>query len=206
MKSKYLCSIILTAIALVTSLHAADDATNDMSQPPVTMGNDGIRTNQDLRYETAEPVDYYRANEFSADVFGTAAIGEYTVEHLSQQSLRTVRQNTELGVGAGVSYFATRYIGIGAEAYSQNLTGIFVESASANLMLRLPLGQSGFAPYILGGGGHQFDEGKLWFGQGGGGLEYRFCKHLGLFVDARVVWPNETKAYGVGRAGLRFSF
>ncbi len=159
MKLKYLSSILTITMALVTSLYADDAITNDVVTPPIVVtGDEGIRTNQALRYETAEPIEYYRANELSVDVFGTASTGLYTVGHL-----RSVRQNTGLGLGAGVSYFATRYIGIGAEAYSQDLTGIFVESASANLMLRLPLGNSGFAPYILGGGGHQFDEGKLWF-------------------------------------------
>jgi hypothetical protein len=74
------------------------------------------------------------------------------------------------------------------------------------LILRLPLGQSGFAPYIFGGGGHQFDAVKLWFGQAGAGMEYRFTRHVGVFLDARTVWPNETKFYGVARAGMRFSF
>jgi hypothetical protein len=186
----------LTTVAVVSSVQAADDNTNDIvNQPPVMMGNDGIRTNQNFRYEhEEEATNYYRANEISADVFGTAAIGSYTVDHLNQQTIRSVRQNTSFGIGAGVNYFVTRRIGIGAEAYSRNLTGIFVESASANLTFRLPLGQSGFAPYIMGGGGHQFDEGKYWFGQSGGGLENRFCKNIGFFVDARVVWPNETKA------------
>jgi hypothetical protein len=147
--------------------------------------------------------DLYRGNELSVDAFGTASIGQYNIEHPSN---RTVRQDTKFGAGAGLSYYITRYIGIGAEAYSQNTTGTFIDSASANLMLRLPLGQSGFAPYIFGGGGHQFDQTDFWFGQAGGGMEYRFCPHVGVFLDARAVWPNETKNYGVARLGLRFAF
>ena len=143
-----------------------------------SMANEGIQTNQDLRYEKEEPTEYYRANELSFDAFGTAAIGEYTVEHLASQSPNSVRKDTQFGVGAGVNYFATRYIGIGAEAYSQNTTGVFIDSASANLLLRFPIGESGIAPYIMGGGGHQFDDAKYWFGQAGGGLEYRFVKDL----------------------------
>jgi Outer membrane protein beta-barrel domain len=190
------CSSALTAFAIVaaTSLHAADD----------TSTNSAFASNdQGPNYEQT---DYYHANELSVDAFGTAAIGQYTVDHLGSMSLHSIRQNTQWGAGAGVNYFVTRYLGIGAEADSHDTTGIFIDNASANLMLRLPLGNSGVAPYILGGGGHQFDDGKYWFGQGGGGLEYRFMKHVGLFADARVVWPNETKAYGAVRAGLRFSF
>jgi len=147
--------------------------------------------------------DYYRSSELSVDAFGTASLGAYTLDHISNNR---IRQNTEFGVGAGLSYFITRNIGIGAEAYSENTTGAFIDSASANLILRLPLGQSGFAPYAFGGGGHQFDMAKLSFGQAGAGMEYRFTPHVGVFLDARAVWPNETKYYGVARAGLRFAF
>ncbi len=47
---------------------------------------------------------------------------------------------------------------------------------------------------------------KAWFGQAGAGLEYRFTRHLGLFVDARAVLPEKTTGFGVGRLGLRFAF
>ncbi len=90
--------------------------------------------------------------------------------------------------------------------YSQNTTGVFIDSASINAILRLPLEHSGFAPYIFGGGGHQFDLSRIWFAQAGLGLEYRFTSHVGIFVDARCVVPNETRYYGVGRLGLRFAF
>ncbi len=194
MKSYY-CFPVLTAIAMVitTSLYADDTMTNSAS----TSNNQG---------STYDQTKYYRANELSVDAFGTAEIGQYTIDHLGGMSLRSIRQNTQWGAGAGVNYFATEYLGVGAEAYSHNTTGVFIDNASGNLMLRLPLGDSGVAPYVLGGGGHQFDGGKYWFGEAGGGLEYRFCKHLGIFTDAQVIWPNETKAYGLVRAGLRLSF
>jgi hypothetical protein len=147
--------------------------------------------------------DYYRSGELSVDAFGTGSLGEYTIQHLSGPS---VRQNARFGLGAGINYFITRNIGIGGEAYSENTTGAFIDSASANLTLRLPLGQSIFAPYVFGGGGHQFDMAQLWFGQFGGGMEFRFTPHVGIFIDARAVVPNETRYYGVGRVGLRFAF
>jgi hypothetical protein len=164
------------------------------------LGQDDMTNNPSSHYDQG---DYYRSSELSMDAFGTASIGKYTINHLSNAR---IRQNTKLGAGVGLSYFITRNIGIGAEAYSENTTGVFVDSASANLILRLPLGQSGFAPYVFGGGGHQFDRVKVWFGQAGAGMEYRFCPHVGVFVDARGVVPNETKYYGVARLGLRVAF
>jgi len=147
--------------------------------------------------------DYYQSSELSVDAFGTGSLGEYTLQHLSGPR---VRQDVRFGVGAGINYFITRNIGIGADAYSENTTGAFIDSASASLILRLPLGQSGFAPYAFGGGGHQFDMAQLWFGQFGAGMEYRFTPHVGIFLDARAVLPNETRYYGVARVGLRFAF
>jgi hypothetical protein len=147
--------------------------------------------------------DYYQSSELSVDAFGTGSLGEYTLQHLSGPR---VRQDVRFGVGAGINYFITRNIGIGADAYSENTTGAFIDSASASLILRLPLGQSGFAPYAFGGGGHQFDMAQMWFGQFGAGMEYRFTPHVGVFLDARGVLPNETKYYGVARVGLRFAF
>ena len=148
-------------------------------------------------------LECYRSNELSLDGFGTASLGEYTLNHPSNDR---IRQNTQFGAGAGINYFVTKYIGIGAEAYSENTTGVFIDNASGNLTLRLPLGESGFAPYVFGGGGHQFDAAKLWFGQAGAGIEYRFTPHIGIFADARAVLPNETRYYGVARLGLRFAF
>jgi hypothetical protein len=150
--------------------------------------------------------DYYRSGELSVDAFGTASLGQYTIEHSINYHAERVRHNARLGVGAGINYFITRNIGIGADAYSENTTGAFIDSASASLILRLPLGQSGFAPYAFGGGGRQFDMAEAWFAQAGAGMEYRFTPHVGVFIDARGVVPKETKYYGVARFGVRLAF
>jgi hypothetical protein len=197
MKSTCSRALVMAAGAILatgTSLRASDTSSSGSSVQQPALGAETVSNDQD---------DYYRSCELSMDAFGTASLGKYTLNHLSNAR---VRQNTRLGAGVGLSYFITRNIGIGAEAYSENTTGVFVDSASANLILRLPLSQSGFAPYVFGGGGHQFDRLKVWFGQAGVGMEYRFCPHVGVFVDARGVVPNETKYYGVARLGLRVAF
>ena len=147
--------------------------------------------------------DLYRSEELSVDVFGTASLGKYTIDHLSGSR---VRHDSRLGAGVGVNYFFNRNVGVGAEAFSENTDGVFIDSASASLIVRFPLGEGGFAPYAFGGAGYQFERAKAWFGQIGGGLEYRFSRHVGAFVDARFVLPDETKYYGVGRLGVRFAF
>ena len=200
MKSNHQLAITLAAGAILaagTSLWAAD-ADSSTSPPPALAASNGNEQTQ-----ANNPNQLFRGNELSLDGFATGSEGSYTIDHISNQR---VRQNTHGGAGVGVNYFFTRYLGVGGDAYSENTTGTFIDNASGNLILRLPLGESGFAPYAFGGGGQQFSAAKLSFGQAGAGMEYRFCHNIGLFIDARCVWPNETKYYGVGRAGLRFAF
>ena len=147
--------------------------------------------------------DKYRANELSLDVFGTGSIGQRTLDHLSGER---VHRDGRLGVGGGLNYFFARYIGIGGEAYTENAHHNFIDNASGSLIDRFPLGNSGVAPYIFGGGGRQFDPSYLWFGHAGGGLEYRFAPNIGAFLDARYVFPQQERCYGLGRFGLRFAF
>jgi len=164
------------------------------------LGADNMGNDQDAN---SNPGDLYRSKEMSVDVFGTASLGEYTIDN---PSASRVKHNTRMGAGAGLNCFFNRYVGVGADAYSENTTGAFIDSTSGNVILRLPLGQSGFAPYAFGGGGHQFDLARAYFGQAGAGMEYRFTPNLGAFVDARWVLPDKTRNYGVGRLGLRMAF
>jgi hypothetical protein len=164
------------------------------------LGADNMNNDQDQPYD---PGDLYRANELSMDVFGSASLGKYSLDHLSTSR---IRHDTRLGAGLGLTYFFTRNLGIGAEAYSEDTDGVFIDSASANLTARFPVGDSGFAPYVFGGGGQQFDLNKLTFGQAGGGIEYRFTPRVGAFTDVRMVWPTETRYFGVARLGVRFAF
>lgn len=163
-------------------------------------GAEEMNNNQSMQNA---PCDLYRAGELSMDVFGSASLGKYSVDNLSADR---VRHNTRLGAGLGLSYFITRNIGIGAEAYSEDTSGLFIDSASANLIARFPVGDTGFAPYAFGGGGQQFDLNKVSFGQAGGGFEFRFTPKVGIFSDLRMVWPTETKYFAVARLGVRFAF
>jgi len=147
--------------------------------------------------------EFYRANELSLDLFGTGSVGRYTLDHVSGNR---IKENGRLGAGAGLNYFFTRNLGLGLDAYSENTAASFVDSGSANLILRLPLGQSRFAPYIFGGGGRNFEQLRSWFADAGAGIECRITPHLGAFVDARGALPDKGRYYGVGRAGLRLAF
>jgi hypothetical protein len=183
---QYMTAAILGTLGTVYSANAQDSTTAATSQQTTT--SDSL---------------FYRAQEFSIDAFGSGSLGEQTIDHISGNK---VEHNGRLGAGAGLNYFFCRYVGVGGDAYTENTAHNFIDSASGNLIGRLPIGNTGIAPYIFGGAGHQFDEVEQTFGQAGAGVEFRFCQHMGFFVDARYVFPGKTEDYGVGRAGLRLSF
>ena len=185
---------------VANSIGGAENAGDDLQQHYGSLRHESV-----LRVENAgkDLQDYYRAGEFSVDGFGGSALGESTIEHASQ---KRVRQNIRMDAGGGVNYFITRNFGIGADGYSENTSGNFVDSASVSLILRLPVGKSRFAPYVFGGGGYQFDLAKTWFAQVGAGMEYRFTPHVGVFADARWVLPDNTQSSGMVRLGMRFAF
>src|SRR5438046_2991162 len=86
--------------------------------------------------------DLYRASELSVDGFGTMSLGKYTLDHPSNAR---VRHNARLGVGAGLNYFVTRNVGVGAEVYAEDKVGALIDSGSVNLILRLPSDDGGLA-------------------------------------------------------------
>jgi hypothetical protein len=204
MKSSCTFTLILAVGAMLaggTSLRADDtNSPGNLSAPPLTLGAETAAADQN---PPPHQHGLYRAGELSVDAFGTAALGRYSIDHWSNSR---IRNDSKLGAGLGLNYFFCRHLGIGADVYSENTTRAFVDSAEANLILRLPLGHCGFAPYIFAGGGHQFDMVKASFGQAGAGVEYRFTRQVGVFLDARGVVPDETRGYGVARLGARFAF
>jgi hypothetical protein len=149
------------------------------------------------------PEELFQAHETSLDLFGSLSVGQETIDNISGES---IEEDGEFGAGVGLNYFFTRMLGLGADAYSENTHGPFVDNTSANLILRFPLDKIRLAPYLYGGGGYQFDPGEVWFAQAGAGLEFRFNEGVGLFTDARYVMTDETENFGVARLGLRISF
>ena len=135
--------------------------------------------------------------------FGTGTVGDDTLEG---RNLKSIKRDGRLGLGAGIQYFPHRMIGLEGEAYSENAGHHFIDNASVNLLLRLPIADSGVAPYLIGGAGRQFDPLYQWTFGMGGGLEFRFSPHVGLFLDGRYIVADETDEYGLGRAGLRVGF
>lgn len=145
----------------------------------------------------------YRESELNLDLFGSLSLNEEAIDDISGDR---VEHDGRLGLGAGLNYFITRNFGVGVDALTENTGHSFVDIASANLIVRFPIGESGFAPYVFGGGVRQFDSVRQWGGDAGGGVEFRFDHQWSLFADARYVFADKTDDFGIGRAGVRISF
>jgi hypothetical protein len=147
--------------------------------------------------------DLFRAGEVQVDAFVAGAAGKYN-NHNNAGAL---------GGGLGLSYFITKYFGIGFDNSlggtigNNGVTGGVVDALQGQLIGRLPIESLHLAPYAMVGGG-AFWGGNRGQGNGnvGGGLEYRINRGLGLFGDYRWLYGNNGLSENLFRAGVRFIF
>jgi hypothetical protein len=139
--------------------------------------------------------------------------GEVTIDTFATHSYAMKSPGSDLhthdgvwGYGVGGSYFFHRNFGLGVDAVvkeASDRSGTLFDEISLSLTARLPLGESGLAPYVTLGGGRK-DGAQL--GHAAAGLEYRFLSHAGVFAEGRYQWVNDAGDAAQLRAGLRFAF
>lgn len=168
------------------------------------------------------PISYFRSNEFSLGVFGSYGVGFY-------DNHRAIGEHA-WGGGVDGQYFPLQYLGLAVEGnFFNEIPGDFFGSTvTGNLVLRYPLDNKypnlHLAPYVFGGVGGIFNESNHFtptvgaefhrrgtkdevLGDIGGGLEYRFTPHIGLFTDARYNFVNGPRNdFMLTRFGLRYAF
>jgi hypothetical protein len=168
------------------------------------------------------PTSYFRSNEFSLGAFGSYGVGFY-------DNHRAIGDHA-WGGGVDGQYFPLLYLGFSIEGdfFNEIPHDIFGQTVTGNLILRYPLDTKfpGFhlAPYVFGGVGGIFDENSAFthvtpfghtvhhhhddvLGDVGGGLEYRFTPHIGLFTDVRYDFVNGPRNdYMLTRLGIRYAF
>ncbi|MBA4147851.1 MAG: outer membrane beta-barrel protein [Verrucomicrobia bacterium] len=185
----------ITAVLTATALILATGMT--MAQTTTTT----TRTTFAERFAYDREGDFYRANEFSFDVFGS-----YHRNSQNEDDFFDQPKGGRWGGGIGLNYFFTRNIGIGVDTSIHNNRGAFIDNASLSAIARFPIAESGFAPYILGGGGRIFDPTDAWSLHAGVGFEFRFNPNTGIFIDGRYAWGEDSNDYSLIRSGLRFAF
>lgn len=144
----------------------------------------------------------YTANELSLDLAGSFYAPERGIEHLFKTN---IRHTGKWGGDAGLNYFFTRYVGISGNIEMPSNGHNFIDQATGEVVLRWPIDPSGFAPYILGGGGRSFEPAWEWIYDVGVGVEYRLNPITGIFTDARYVWADHSTDRLLLRAGDRKS-
>ncbi len=189
--------IIVSAIVSVIvaqSRVVADDA--PPPSPQTTETTQVTTTTQSTRTDGGtDSYEPFPANQLSLQAFGTYATRD-----------REGASTDMGGGGLGLTYFFLRYVGIGADTYIEEWKWPYRVNGSAILRLPLPEQFSKLAVYGFGGGGRQFKDIPQFTWHGGGGLEYKFTRNLGLFADAREVFPDKTANYTLVRAGVTFGF
>jgi hypothetical protein len=168
------------------------------------------------------PVSYFRSNEFSLGAFGSYG---WTYNN----NVRAIG-NHAWGGGVDGQYFPLQFLGFAIEGnFFNEIPGDnFGQTVTANAILRYPLDNNfpglHLAPYAFGGVGGIFNNNDRFssqfapfrnrhsssdevLGDVGGGLEYRFTPHIGLFSDVRYNVVNESKNnFLLTRFGLRYAF
>jgi hypothetical protein len=135
------------------------------------------------------------------------------------------------GGGVEGKYLPLRCVGIGLEGdvFRNSPSGDATGNVAGNLYPRYPieLSKFHFAPYAMAGVGgffnnvdhgsgfdfgvqrfrHRHSDDNLVEGHVGGGVEYRFIRHLGAFADARYVFVEGShNDYPLIRWGLTWAF
>jgi hypothetical protein len=148
----------------------------------------------------------YSAQEVSLDLFASYINPEGRFTDLFDTNIR----RGFWGGGAGVNYFFTRELGLGADFNISSKPDDLnlVDQVTGDVLFRLPLGNSGLAPYAIGSGGRAMSPRYEWVYGGGVGLEFRLNPTTGIFSDARFLWADQSTADDrlVIRAGVRLTF
>jgi hypothetical protein len=187
-------SVIASAIGAQTRA-MADDGT--VQPAPITTDSTRVTTTDQVTTTEhfSSPDEPFPANQLSLQAFGTYATRD-------REGFRA----DQGGGGLGLTYFFLRYVGIGADTYIEEWKWPYRVNGSAILRLPLPEQFSHLAVYGLGGGGREFKDIPQFSWHGGGGLEYKFSRHLGIFADAREVFPDKTASYTLVRGGVTLGF
>lgn len=201
---------LMISAAVVTMLAApAARAQNNAAPNDTLWSNPSGWANETFVYDP-NPGHHplFTANETTLDFFGTYLNPEHNFTSFPN---RNIHRGT-WGGGVGMNYFWSKDVGIGADTSFQDGESKFVNHVGGNLMVRFPIEPLRMAPYVFAGGGRNFDPIGSWFGDAGGGLEFRLNHNLGIFGDGRYIWNDRAiRADGTRdslllRAGIRVAF
>ncbi len=114
--------------------------------------------------------------------------------------------DNSFGAGAAYSLFPSEYWGVEADA-TWGFADSTIHTFNASAIVRYPIRDLCLAPYALIGAGIHTDGVKQGTWHIGAGVDIRLTPEcLGMFLDARYVFAEETGNYTLIRSGVRWSF
>jgi len=114
---------------------------------------------------------FFNAGEFNVDAFGVLSRPDLTGAPV-------------WGGGAGLNYFVTKGLGVGARGISYDNNGLFVDEVEARIIFRAPLWDR-IAPYGYVAGVYAFESERAGAGAGGG-VEFRFNRMIAAFGETGI--------------------
>lgn len=119
-------------------------------------------------------------------------------------------EDDALGLGVSLTYYFTDKIAV-EYSYSWANSRSDRHMNTLDLLYRIPLGNTCWAPYVMGGGGLNSDGTTVGVFQAGAGIEYRLPNCVGVFVDYSHNWvaggdEGWGNDFNLGRAGFRIPF
>lgn len=114
-------------------------------------------------------------------------------------------QEDALGGGVELSYFFNKNFGV-LYSYSAHATDSEEHVNALDLVYRMPLGNSCWAPYLIGGGALFSDGSNQGAYRAGAGIEYRLASCSAIFADGTYNWIATLDDAVQVRLGYRFAF
>jgi hypothetical protein len=188
-----------------------------------TFAGEPVTSSKQVVAPPPPPQSYFRANEWSLGAFATYG---WTYDH-NERGI----SNHYWGGGVDGQYFPLQYLGFAIEGdfFNEVPHDRFGSTVFGNVIVRYPLDlifpTVHLAPYGFAGVGGLFNSEHSFshvfnnearfdhhtqdavVGDFGGGLEYRFTPHIGIFSDVRFNLVDGPKNnYLSTRFGLRYAF
>lgn len=167
------------------------------------------------KYRSSEPC--FPDEEWQVDIFGAYAF--------SNSNQDGVLGDHAWGGGLGLNYFFIPHVGLGIEGsvFDTRRGSDALGQAAFNVFFRFPIQEACFAPYLYGGiggifnaesldredlpGGDDSDNDAVLEGHVGIGVEYRFTRNVGIFVDGRYTFVDDEESdFATIRSGIKISF
>lgn len=146
---------------------------------------------------------------FATGLWGPDALGNEYINN-PVAGAPAAPDDDAFGAGVSMAYFFTDNFAL-EYSYSWVDSRTDRHINALDLLYRFPLGNTCWAPYLMGGAGLNSDSDNVGVFRAGAGVEYRLANCVGLFVDYAHHWVGGGDEgwgndFNLGRAGFRIPF